>query len=179
MFRTRNLLLAAALLAAAPAPALLAQQGTGTPAEGAEHGQHAMRSPVQTLIDHRADLGLSDDQVGRLRQIDQDLHRQMEPLHQQLEQLHAGMPGHAQGQQMSDADHQAMHQRMEQAHPLMEQVHKIHQDAMQRVSAVLTPEQREKAHQLMPHHDGGNGHGHGQNGAQSSGQGWSHGGGSR
>jgi Spy/CpxP family protein refolding chaperone len=157
MFSTRTILLAAGLLAASHlhAHALLAQDAPAAHREGA--GQRGMQhDPMQMLLDHRADLGLSDDQVTRLRAINADVMRQMEPLHQQMQQMHAAM-----GQQ-GGGDAQAAHQQM---HPLMEQLHKIHDEAMQRVSQVLTPEQMQKVHQLMPHHEGQQGHDGGQGAA--------------
>jgi Spy/CpxP family protein refolding chaperone len=168
MFSTRSLLLAGALLAAAHAPSLLAQHAGGTHAGPGAHGaagQHAMHSPAKVLVEHRAELGLSDDQVTRLQAIDEDVRRRMEPLHTQLMQIHGQMEaGHGQGTP-TEAQMQAMHQQMERAHPLMEQAHRIHAEAFQRISAVLTPEQREKAHAMMPHHGAEGGHAPGAAGA--------------
>jgi hypothetical protein len=188
MFSTRNLVLAAALLAV-PAPALLAQQGGyGQPQSGqqeqhgrwggegrGERGQRGMRSPVAALVEHRADLNLSDDQVGRLQQIDQDLQRRTEPLRQQLQQYRGGFQHGQDGQQPSDADREAMRQRMEQARPVFEQLRKANQDALQRALRVLTPQQRETAKSLVPQRgERGGREGRRQGGQQ--GQGWNRGG---
>ncbi|MDB4951652.1 MAG: hypothetical protein JWM27_4301 [Gemmatimonadetes bacterium] len=195
-FSTRNLLLAAALLAV-PAPALLAQQGGGYGyPQGGEQGQHegqhegrgdraqgergqrGMRSPVAALVEHRADLNLSDDQVSRLQRIDQDLQRRTEPLRQQLQQ------SRGQNGQNGDADREAMRQRMEQSRPLFDQLRKYNDDAMQQAMRVLSSQQRETAKSLMPQRGEGRGgrggQGRGQGQGQSSG-GWSRGvgGGSR
>jgi hypothetical protein len=196
MFSTRNLVLAAALLAV-PAPALLAQQGGGygQPQGGqqeqhgqwggqgrGERGQRGMRSPVQALVEHRADLNLSDDQVGRLQQIDQDLQRRTEPLRQQLEQYRGQFQrGQDGGQQPSEQDRDAMRQRMEQARPLFEQMRKANQDAMQRALSVLTPQQRETAKSLMPQRGerggrGGRGQGQRQGQGSRQSQSWNRGG---
>jgi Spy/CpxP family protein refolding chaperone len=182
MFSTRNLLLAGALLAVS-APALAAQQGGGygQPRGGqeqhgqrGERGQRGMRSPVQALVEHRGDLGLSDDQVGRLRQIDTDLQRRTEPLRQQLEQYRGNFQRGQDGQQPSEQDRDAMRQRMEQARPVFEQLRKANQDAMQRALAVLTPEQRETAKSLMPQRgERGERGGRGQGGGTRQGQGGS------
>ncbi|HET6763581.1 MAG TPA: hypothetical protein VFH27_07905 [Longimicrobiaceae bacterium] len=206
MFSTRNVLIAAAILAAAPAPALLAQQGAGGSPQGG-HEQHergegregrggpgqrggrGMGSPVQRLIEHGQDLNLSSQQVARLQQIDQALQAQTQPLRQQLEQYRpAGgqdgrwQDGQGQRAEPSQADREAMRARMEQARPVMEQLRKANDSAMQRAFQVLSADQRKQAESLMPRRgEGREGREGGRRGGQGgNGQGgWNRSGGSR
>ena len=153
MFRKNQVLLAAALLAAAPAPALLAQ-GQGAP--GAAHQQHGDRqqrqgsrpSPVAALLEHRAELKLTDAQVSRLQTIERDLAQKNEPLRRQLE---AARPQRAQGDQErpSEEERQAMRARMEQLRPQMQQLRQNQQAAMEQVRTVLTDEQEQAARRYL------------------------------
>jgi RNA polymerase sigma-70 factor (ECF subfamily) len=113
MVRKNQVLLAAALLAAAPAPSLLAQ-GQGAP--GAAHRQHGDRQqrrgprppPVAALLEHRAELKLTDARVSRLQTIERDLAEKNEPLRRQLE---AARPRGAQGERRerpSEEEREAM-----------------------------------------------------------------------
>jgi hypothetical protein len=194
---TRNVLVAAAFLAAAPAPALLAQQGGGYPQggypQGRGDGQREGRdyergprgdrfgSPVQRLIQAQQQLGLSADQVNRLQRIDQALQQRTEPLRRQLEQYgpprgqfggRDGQDQQGQRQEPSEQDRQAMRQRMEQARPVFEQLRKANDEAVEQAMKVLSSSQRQQARQLLPRRGerrGGRGEGRGQ------GRGWNRG----
>ncbi|MEW5930851.1 MAG: hypothetical protein AB1941_25600 [Gemmatimonadota bacterium] len=155
MFRTNRVVLAAALLAAAPAPALLAQQGPGAAGAHAQHqdgrqGRHGPRfSPVAALLEHRAELKLTGDQVSRLESIQRDLEQKNEPLHRQLE---AARPQRRQGERQApptEQELQAMRARMEQIRPQIEQLRANQQAAMEQVRSVLTDEQEQAARQYL------------------------------
>lgn len=185
MSSTRRVLLAAALLAAAPAPALLAQTGQGqAPAHPQGHGQHhpgqhgehgpGMRhrgpgNPVARLLEHREQLALTAQQVTRLQALQAGWDRQNAALVQQLQALHP--QGERPQGPPSEAERAAMHQRMEQARPAMEQLHRNTRALMEQVHGVLTEQQRTQLHQFM-RGPGGRGGEHGR-----SGHGGGHGGG--
>jgi DNA anti-recombination protein RmuC len=147
------LTVAAAAFAAAPA---VAQQGHGHghgQAQGhAERQSHhcMMHNGAQMLLEHhRQDLGLSADQVSRL-----------EAISAEMKAFHDQHRGHAQMQNASAEQRQAMHQQMTAQ---MRQHH-------ERVLAVLTAEQRSRIEAMMQQHHAEKGaegharHGQGQHG---------------
>lgn len=154
MTRINRVLLAAALLAA-PAPALLAQQpGTPPAAEQQKQGRQGPRpSPVAALLEHRAELKLTAQQVARLEAIQRDLEQKNEPFRRQLE---AARPqrGERPDGPPSEEERAAMRARREQLRPQMEQVRANHRAAMEQVRSVLTEEQRETARQYLRGHRG-------------------------
>jgi Spy/CpxP family protein refolding chaperone len=159
MFSTRRVVLAVALLAAAPAASLAAQ--TGAPAHPREHAQGQQqrggpRNPVARLLEKRAELGLTDRQVTQITAIQAELDRQNQPLMRQMQAFRG--PGRD-GQRPSEADREAMRQRREQARPVMERMRQNNQAAMERVQALLTAGQKEKVRATL--RDGrGEGRGH-------------------
>jgi Spy/CpxP family protein refolding chaperone len=138
-------------LAAAPAPALFAQ-GTAPNAPTEQPGQQGarrgFRDPVAQILDHRDDLKLTDDQVGKLQAIEDSLAAQRAPLMKQFEQFRAQRGADSAGPP-SDQDRAAMRQRMEQMRPLMQQYRQQVQDAVKQAQAVLTPDQQAQARQYM------------------------------
>ncbi|HEX8272912.1 MAG TPA: Spy/CpxP family protein refolding chaperone [Longimicrobiaceae bacterium] len=153
MFRTNRVLLAAALLAAAPAPALLAQQGAGAPHAQHQDGRQGRGgprpSPVAALLEHRAELKLTADQVSRLETIQRDLEQKNAPLRRQLE---AARPQRPEGERQApptEQERQAMRARMEQLRPQMEQLRTNQRAAMEQVRSVLTDEQEQAARQYL------------------------------
>lgn len=139
-------------LAAAPAPALFAQ-GTAPNAPTAQQpgqpgARRGFRDPVAQILDHRDDLKLTDDQVGKLQAIEDSLAKQRAPLMQQFEQFRAQRGADGAGAP-SDQDREAMRQRMEQMRPLMQQYRQQVQDAVEQAQAVLTPDQQAQVKQYM------------------------------
>lgn len=157
MFSTRRVLLLAALLAA-PAPALVAQSTQPGQYPAAQQRQ-GPRSPIVRLLEQRDTLRLTAEQVSRLEAIDRDLQQQNQPILQQLQQFR-GEDGRPR-EEMSDADREAMRERFEQARPLMEKMRANNQAALEKVKAVLTPEQQQLARSLMPQERGEGGRGQG------------------
>ena len=75
--------LAVAIVLAAPLPALSQVPGQRSPGRGAEMRQPEHR-PFELLLENRAQLGLTDEQVRRLEAIRNRLEEQNRPLREQL-----------------------------------------------------------------------------------------------
>lgn len=123
---------------------LLAVPTTPVLAQGGGSGRPEMRQagsrqgPIETLLEHRADLKLTGDQVTRLEQLQKDLLAKTSPVQEQLRQLRSG--GGVGGR--------------EEMQPLMQQLRTHNQEAMRQAQAILTAEQRELARSYMPRRSG-------------------------
>lgn len=126
-----GMLLAAALLAPA---ALSAQQQPGQGPGGRGMG---MRNAAAIAIEHKADLGLSDEIVAKLQTIDKAAQDKNAPLVKQMQDARAGVDF----QSMTDEQRQAMRQKMQ---PIMQQLRDNNQAARADVEKLLTPEQVQK-----------------------------------
>ena len=108
------------------------------------------RNPVAVLVDSAQVLGLSGDQVTRLRAIAQELETRNRPALDSLERYRprdgGGMGGGMGRGEMTPE----MRERMEHARPFMQQLRESNREAMDRAMALLTPEQRERAQAMMP-----------------------------
>lgn len=91
---------------------------------------------AERLLTHRDALGLSPDQVARIRQVQTQLEEQNRPL---AEQLRAGMQQRGAGMQQQQQRREAMQQERDS----MRQQHAAMRDRMQQ----LTPEQRAQVRQ--------------------------------
>ncbi len=125
-----GILLAAALLAPM---ALSAQQ---QPGQG-PRGRGMMRSPIAIAIDHKADLGLSDDVVAKLQTIEQGLQQKNAPIVKQMQDARAGFDV----QNATDEQRQEMRQKMQ---PIMQQLRDNNQAARAEAEKLLTAEQVQK-----------------------------------
>lgn len=165
MMKTTGWLLAGALVAA---PLSLAAQTPEAPAARGPHAGMVHRGGgLGAMLQKRADLGLSAEQVARLEAIERDLRARNQPLR---EQVAAMMPERAQrtpapaeqrrarGEQrgartpLTDEQRQAMRARMEQARPVMEQMRANTRAAMEQARDVLTEEQRARLQAGMRQH---------------------------
>jgi hypothetical protein len=143
----------AATLAAVPL-SLEAQQPQPRPLPQAEaprpHGP-ADRPALGFLLQHRAELGLTDNQIGTLQQIAQRLEQQNEPLLQQLRD--AGIPVRRERRdgvrEMTPEQRRELRQRMETHRPTLMQLRQNTNTAMQQARDVLTAEQQERMREIM------------------------------
>ena len=119
------------LLALPAAPALAQGGGSGRP--GMRQAD-ARQSPIEVLLEHRADLALTGDQVTRLEQLQEDLRAKTSSVQEQLRQARSGGRGLSR----------------EQARPLMQQLREQHQEAIQQAHAILTADQKERARSYLP-----------------------------
>lgn len=163
--RTIPLALLAAALVAAPTPA--PAQVAGPPAARQERPPHA---PLERLLERRAELGLTDEQVTRLQAIQARLQEQNAPLR---EQVRAARPAHApHPRRMTPEQRAEMRERMQamtpeqrremrgqmrarlQEHrgelePVMRQLRENRRAAMDQVREVLTDEQEARLREMM------------------------------
>ena len=169
MMKTTGLMLAGALLAA---PLALAAQTPDAPAHRGPHAGMMMRGGpgggLAAMLQKRAELNLTAEQVARLEAIERDLRARNEPLRQQIA---AAMPERAERPRMTEEQRRAMREqrrersearprmteeqrqqmraRMEQVRPVMQQMRANTRGAMEQARAVLTEEQRARLQQQM------------------------------
>lgn len=149
---------AALLLAAAPA---LAQEPA--PRDRGEHG----RVPLGAILEHRAELGLTDEQVGRLAAIGVDLRARTAPLRERMRAAMADMPvprpragRGARGARaprgervaprpMMPEQRAAMRERARELRPVREEIRAIQLEAREQARAVLTEDQQRRLRELV------------------------------
>ncbi|MGH7726415.1 MAG: Spy/CpxP family protein refolding chaperone [Candidatus Eiseniibacteriota bacterium] len=167
---SRNLRVAFALLAlgfaALPAGAQAGDRGHSgmKGAEGAAAGDRETRRPrglITRLIEHRSDLGLSDDQVSRLEQLKTSHEAQNRPLGEQLQRAHdefrreVGGPDRAAMRNLPpDERKKVREERMKQRKeymakhleltPVVDQLKANRKAQREEVMSVLTPDQQKK-----------------------------------
>jgi hypothetical protein len=174
----------AVALALAAAPGLLAaQQTTPQQGRGEQRGAWQGRRGGfdgerggQALLRYRQQLGLTDTQVQRLQSIHQRLESRNAPIVQRIDaaRRQAGLPEFgARGRrgeggqqqramrrqrgerpQLTEQQRQAFQRFREQVKPLHEEMLRNRQEAMREAQAVLTPQQRAQAQQLVREHRG-------------------------
>ncbi len=131
-----GILLAAALLAPV---ALSAQQQPGQGPRGRGMG---MRSAAAIAIEHKADLGLTDEIVAKLQVIEKNLQDKNAPLVKQRQDAMQGMDF----QSMTDDQRQQMREKMM---PIMQQMRDNNQAARTEVEKLLTADQVKKLGDLI------------------------------
>jgi hypothetical protein len=139
-----------------PAPALVDAQ---TPPAHREAGQRMGGAPdgkpFGLLMENRVQLGLTDQQMGRLQQIAQRLEQQNAPLLQQLRD--AGIPVRPERRDgvrdMTPEQRRALRDRLEAHRPTLMQLRKNAHTAMQEARNVLTAEQQERLRVVMRQRD--------------------------
>lgn len=96
-------------------------------------------SPIATMLEHRQELALTDEQVTRLEQIDRELAEKNRAAREKLQALRAdsGFAG------------KSRREKMAAARPAMEEMRSNREAAMERVQDVLTEEQRSQARELV------------------------------
>jgi Spy/CpxP family protein refolding chaperone len=137
------LVVGAALALHAQGPDLHHRMGPGGP--GMMHGG--------SLSDHfdfmAKALDLNDEQKAAAKKLVADLEAQAKPLmeqrHQEMDAVHDLLEG-------ANPDPTEVGRRVIAAHATMEKLAALHEDFMTKVSAILTPEQLEKAKKLHEMH---------------------------
>jgi len=127
--------LAAALLA----PAALAAQGQ--PGQGPRRGM-MFRSAAAVAIEHKADLGLTDQIVAKLEAINKQVEDKNAPLMKQMQDARAGFDF----QSATPAQRQEMRQKTQ---PIMQQIRDNNQAARADVDKLLTADQVKKLGDLL------------------------------
>ncbi|NIP80405.1 MAG: hypothetical protein GWM90_14750 [Gemmatimonadetes bacterium] len=145
---TRTATMAAALaLAAAP---LAAQGGPGRgPAQGRGFmagGPGAMaRNPVQVVLDHRAQLELTAEQVATLESLRDRVQAENAPRWHQLQEAWGDVDPRA----LSVEERQELRQRMQELAPVRDQIRTTNRAAMDQVHELMTAEQESQLHGIM------------------------------
>lgn len=109
------------------------------------------RGPIDLLLARRDSLALNDEQVSQLQRIGAELQqlnaphvRSMLELRRELQPLIGTHPRDMTSEQRARFQKQA-----ERARPVMEQVHENNRRAMERVSKLLSPEQKRRVREWL------------------------------
>lgn len=145
----------------AAAPVSLEAQTPRAPQGQEQAGRGQRPAPISRILEQRAALGLSAEQVSRLEAIQQRLQQQNAPL---IEQLRASGAWQERGQngergQQRGPGARGERQIPEELRPVMQQLRENNRTAMQQVQEVLTAEQRARLRELMQQHRRGEGRG--------------------
>jgi hypothetical protein len=106
-----------------------------------------VQNPAAMVLERRADLGLSLEQVQRIEAIQVRVQQENAG---RIEQLRAALPARTEHgfREMSAAERQQLRQQMrehmDQLQPVREQIRKTNREAGREIHAVLTEEQREQ-----------------------------------
>lgn len=148
-----GLVLAPASLAAQqPQPQQGAQPG---PPQGDRRGPpnpFDMRpGPVERLLRDRAVIGLTDDQVARLQDIDRRMEQKNHPLVMQLLQIRRQLPPPKPGgpRAFTVEERQAWEAQMRVARPIFDQIQSNNMAAMHEVGDLLTDQQKARIKELI------------------------------
>src|SRR5215510_10049320 len=113
-------------------PSVVLAQGEGRRAR--RGGMEGMRgNVVQTIIDHKTDLGLTAEQIAKLEPIGKKLDEQNKPILEALQKVR----GNTSFREMSQ-------EQREQMRPQMEKLRDHRKAALDEVKGVLTQEQQTK-----------------------------------
>jgi Spy/CpxP family protein refolding chaperone len=117
---------------------------------GFMHGEHGPHGDMSEHAEHIAKaLDLTDEQKAAARTIHQEVAEKARPLaeqvHQQWREIHEMLEG-------GTADATAVGQRVIAAHAAREQLKALHEEAMEKMSALLNAEQLEKFKKLHEMH---------------------------
>ncbi len=137
-----------AAVLAAPQPAPAQEQDGGK--------TRRARDPIAGMIEHRAELGLTDDQVARLEAVHERYREQHKALREQIHQIIGDQPKPAPLEGASREERREArrkrHEELVAQHPelgpIFDQLKANHQAAREEVKAILTPEQQQKLQQM-------------------------------
>jgi hypothetical protein len=148
---------AMAALAVMAAP--LAAQGGRGPAEGRMmRGPAAMmRNPVEVVLEHRADLELTAEQVRTLEALRDRVEEENAPRVERLREAF----GDTDPRELSAEERDALRARMRELAPVRDEVRATNRAAMDQVHELLTDEQRGELRQFMRRRMGPRGEGRG------------------
>lgn len=145
MFR-RSVLTALGALVLVVAP-LAAQGRPGRPGAGwwMRGPAEMVRNPMQVLLDHKADLALTADQVQKLEAIRAKVDKENGPRWEQLKKAF----GDKAPADMTVEERQALRERMQALQPVSDKVRETNRTATTEARALLTPEQLTKMRDIM------------------------------
>ncbi len=137
-------------------------QGPGAPGGSGPPGPRLLRDtlppgdPIAILLDRRAELKLTADQVTHLGDIQRRLHTANDTLVARLVTIRHGVPGggRVHPRDMSPAQRGEFRHAVQEAHPLMQAIARNNVAAMAEVGGVLTEEQKAVVRTWLPHSAG-------------------------
>jgi len=123
-------------------------QGQGPGGQGPAFLRDSLpgRGPIELLLVQRDSLALTAAQVKQLEQLDAELQQQNAPLVQSMLELRHQVQSliGMHPRDMTPAQRQQFAQQAERARPIMQQLQDNNRRAMERVSELLTPEQKRR-----------------------------------
>lgn len=149
--KPRMLLILGPLLCAAPVAAQEQPQEQALPPAHAEHGRRFERGPVEVLLRHRDQLGLTDAQVARLQALDARMEERNRPLVERLLEMRRAHRGERRDRErpLTEEERREMRRRKEQARPLMREIRQNNREAMSQVGEILTEEQKTRLREII------------------------------
>jgi len=146
----------ALLAAVAAAPVVVEAQAPRAAAGQQQAERGGWHSPISRIVEHRAELGLTTEQVSRLQGIQQRLQQQNAPLMEQVRASGAWREGAAKadrGDRAPRADGarrgaRAGRQVPEEMRPVMNQIRDNNRAAHQEVRSVLSDQQQVRLREL-------------------------------
>lgn len=144
------------------AAALLLVAGQAMAQEPAprDWGEHGM-GPMTWILEHRAELQLSDEQAARLEAIGTSLRERATPLRERMREAMRDLPvprpraGRApRGERrapraMTPEQREAMRERARELRPVRAELRELQREAREQARAVLTADQQQKLRELM------------------------------
>lgn len=161
MRRTWKTLMALGLvgIVAAAAPALAQGPGKGHGKGAGDRGEH--KDPITRMIEHRSEIGLSDDQVARLESVRDRYVEQNKALREQIHQTIGDRERRSREEmeRMHDMSREERQAAMQKRHeellaqypdlaPVFDQLKSNHEAMRSELDSILTPEQQDKLKQL-------------------------------
>ena len=138
-------LAAALVLLAAPLAAQGRGQGPGMPGMRGGGPGAMERNPAALVLDHRAELDLTDEQVSRLEVIRERVAGENGPRWEQLREAF----GDVAPQELSVEERQALRDRMRELRPLRQEIRATNRAAGQEIHEILTVEQSTALRTIM------------------------------
>jgi Spy/CpxP family protein refolding chaperone len=142
-FLSYAIVTSALVLISAP---LEAQQTRPQPGHESRSLRHAHDGPVQRLLDHRAELGLTPEQVTRLEVIDRQMDDANRPLIQQLTQIRRQLP---RGRELTAEEREKHRSQLRSAEILLKRIEENNMICMRQVGEILTDNQKSQLRVLL------------------------------
>jgi Spy/CpxP family protein refolding chaperone len=107
------------------------------------------RGPIGLLLARRDSLGLTAPQVKQLQQLDSVLQQQNSALVRDMLELRREVQPRLHPRDMTPAQREQFAQQAARARPIMQRVQENNRRAMERVSELLTPEQKRRLREWL------------------------------
>ncbi|HUE97576.1 MAG TPA: hypothetical protein VMN39_13025 [Longimicrobiaceae bacterium] len=121
-------------------------------AQGRDHAD-AEDGPVHALIEMRTRIGLTDDQVTRLRALDSSLQARNEPVVSRLMAVRRSIRELGRRRDFTSEQRAQYEAYLDEARPLMKQIRENNNAAMRQIGSVLTEVQRRQLSEILRERD--------------------------